>query len=432
VRVVTLNFNGGDLTLACIATLHATDWPTDRLDITLVDNASRDGVVDAVRGRWPGVRIISSGENLGFAGGMNLGLRALDDVDYVALVNNDVTVSPGWLRPLVDALVDDPGLGAACPKILFSTPFVEIELEVPTSRRGRGDRRELGARVSGARVGGDDVGAGVQLLDGFWGPEPAARADPSTAAQWTRARARLRVPTTTEDPTPSEIRLRVESETPRVASAHAGGDVVELALTPTPTWFSIPVAGVPIEVVNSTGALLTTDGFGSDRGYLEPDDGRFDEPADVFAWSGAAVLLSRPYLDDVGAFDERLFLYYEDLELSWRGQERGWRYRYVPRSVVRHVHSATIGEHSGLARYQNERNRLLVLARHSDTRSALTAAARSLLVTASYARRDIVSPLLRGHRPHAAIVDDRVRAFGGYIRRLPATLRARRQDRARG
>ena len=40
----------------------------------------------------------------------------------------------------------------------------------------------------------------------------------------------------------------------------------------------------------------------------------------MFAWCGGAVLLRPTYLDEVGLFDERLFLYYEDTDLSWRGQ----------------------------------------------------------------------------------------------------------------
>jgi GT2 family glycosyltransferase len=148
----------------------------------------------------------------------------------------------------------------------------------------------------------------------------------------------------------------------------------------------------------------------------------------VFAWCGAAVVLSARYLADVGLLDERLFLYYEDLELAWRGRERGWRYAYVPESVVRHVHSATTGEHSHLARYQNERNHLLVLARHAAWPTALRAAGESLLVTASYARRDVVSPLLRGDDARPAIVLDRVRAFGGFVRMLPSMARSRRRS----
>jgi len=54
-------------------------------------------------------------------------------------------------------------------------------------------------------------------------------------------------------------------------------------------------------------------------------------------------------------FDERLFLYYEDLELAWRGRRRGWRYHYVPESTVRHLHAATSDQRSPLKHYYDER-----------------------------------------------------------------------------
>ncbi len=91
----------------------------------------------------------------------------------------------------------------------------------------------------------------------------------------------------------------------------------------------------------------------------------------MFAWCGGAVLLRRGYLDDVGLFDERLFLYYEDTDLSWRGRLRGWRYVYVPASVVRHRHAQSSGVGSPMFRYYTERNRLLVLAKNAPARLAL-------------------------------------------------------------
>ncbi|HEY8215728.1 MAG TPA: glycosyltransferase family 2 protein [Acidimicrobiia bacterium] len=424
VRVVTVNYEGGALTLDCIEHLRATDWPDDRLEIVLVDNASHDGVVDEVRRRWPDVHVVESSVNRGFAGGTNLGIGVLDDVDYVALVNNDLVVPRDWLAPLVDTLEADDQLGAACPKILFATPFVEIELTVTTSRRGRGDRRRLGARVAGVEVGGRDVLDGVQWWRGFWGPEP----DPtsSRATQWSTGEAVLRVPVVHDAP-PETVRIRLTAEHPGTVTLRAGAESVTDELTTTSTWHEVRVGRPPVDVVNNAGSVLTPTGYGADRGWLEPDDGRFEDPADVFAWCGAAVVLSTRYLADVGLLDERLFLYYEDLELSWRGRERGWRYRYVPESVVRHVHAATAGEHSSLARYQNERNHLLVLARHASPGTTLRAAGKSLLVTGSYARRDVVSPMLRGERPRPEIVRDRARAFAGFLRLLPAMTRARRR-----
>jgi GT2 family glycosyltransferase len=424
VRVVTLNHNGGPLTLECIESLRATEWPAERLQLVMTDNASRDGIADVVRRRWPEVEVVESDRNLGFAGGSNLGMGDLDGCDYVALVNNDVTVDAGWLAPLVDTLEADPGLGAACPKILFASRYLELDVDSTTVQRGRGDARDLGVHVSGVEVDGVDVTDRVQFAEGFWGHEaPGAGTGPG---EWSRGEARLLVPVARDSAAPRSVRVRVTGAAPGKATLRAGGTAVDLALDETPRWVEVEVGHAPVDLVNNAGSVLTADGFGADRGYLQPDDGRFDQPADVFAWCGAAALLSSAYLRDIGRFDERLFLYYEDLELSWRGRERGWRYRYVPESVVHHVHSATVGEGSSLARYQNERNRLLVLARHATAATTTSAAVRSLLVTASYARRDVAGPILRGDRPHPGIVRDRLRAFGGFVQLLPAMVRDRR------
>ena len=106
-------------------------------------------------------------------------------------------------------------------------------------------------------------------------------------------------------------------------------------------------------MINNVGSNLFSGGFGGDRGFLEVDEDQYEEPADVFAWCGGAVLLKRAYLDDVGTFDERFFLYYEDTDLSWRGQLRGWRYVYAPDAVVRHHHASSAGRRFGAVPLQH-------------------------------------------------------------------------------
>ncbi|MBW3548071.1 MAG: glycosyltransferase [Actinobacteria bacterium] len=424
VGVVVVNFNGGELTTDCLRSLLATAWPPERLQVVLVDNSSGDGVVETVRARYPAVTVIESGANLGFGGGCNLGLAHLGSAEYVALVNNDATVAPGWLAPLVDVLETERSLGAACPKILFSTPFVDVHLESETRVPGRGDRRRLGVRMSGLRANGADLYPRAQFVDGFWDVEYGDAEEPRY--RWTGGRAQLRVPVPPGGPIPEAADLRLAADGPVPAVLRSSAGPVEMTVDAQPRWFRVPLAGPAYEVVNSAGSMLVDGEYGADRGYLEEDRGQYDAPADVLAWSGAGVLLSRPYLDDVGLFDERYFLYYEDFDLAWRGRARGWRYRYVPESVVRHVHSATSDETSTLFAFCNERNRLLTLARNASPGRAATAAARSLLVTASYARRDVVSPLLRGEPPRWALVAVRLRALASFVRLLPGTLAARR------
>lgn len=86
--------------------------------LIIADNASTDDSIDWVRTQYPKVRIIQNHQNLGFAEGYN---RSLADIEaeYFVLLNSDVEVTPGWLRPLEDAMDHDSNVGACQPKILW-------------------------------------------------------------------------------------------------------------------------------------------------------------------------------------------------------------------------------------------------------------------------------------------------------------------------
>jgi GT2 family glycosyltransferase len=127
--------------------------------------------------------------------------------------------------------------------------------------------------------------------------------------------------------------------------------------------------------INSAGLNLYRDGRGGDRGFRQLDHGQYEEPADVFGACGASVLLRRAMLEDVGFFDDRFFMYCEDLDLAWRAHFRGWRFRYTPQSVVYHVHCGTSEEWSPLFTYYAERNRVFVNLKNAPPWQALRAVA---------------------------------------------------------
>jgi len=110
--------------------------------------------------------------------------------------------------------------------------------------------------------------------------------------------------------------------------------------------------------VNSVGVAFDRYGAGADIGYGEDDGPAFSRPATIRAFTGGAVLLRAAFLRDLGGFDERYFLYYEDVDLALRGAERGWRYRCIPASAVRHAQGSSTAELGDELAFLRERNRL--------------------------------------------------------------------------
>jgi GT2 family glycosyltransferase len=117
--------------------------------------------------------------------------------------------------------------------------------------------------------------------------------------------------------------------------------------------------------LNSAGLFLLRDGRGADRGFRQPDDGRYEGGGDVFA--GCAAALAVPAIrTDEPLFDPSLFLYGEDLELGWRSVLAGRRTVFAPRAVVRHAVGASGGDESPTFWYYTERNRAVLALTRGD------------------------------------------------------------------
>jgi GT2 family glycosyltransferase len=427
IRLVVLNYNGGSHTLRCLEHLRNLDWQADELDLVVVDNASSDGSPEQITERFPEVRIVRNDRNGGFPAN-NLAMGDLDDVRYLGLVNNDAFVEPDYLVPLVEALDADPGLGAACPKLLLAPRFADVRISAPGFRPGGGDGRDLGVMVRGATVDGVDVWRDAHLGEGGWGRE----ADADGTFEWSAPEAALRLPAP-EGGGGTAFRASVvlQARETTTVVVDGGADPVEAVVGRDPVVVTLEVSSPLYDVINNVGSQVFDDGAGADRGWLERDLGQHDQPVEVFAWCGGGVLFRPEYLRDVGLFDDRFFLYYEDTDLSWRGQARGWRYRTAPASVIRHLHAASSVEGSEVFAYHVERNRLLMLVKDAPRQLVLRQVWRYLLVTASYARRDLARPLLAGHRPRLLIVRRRTISFVGFLRLLPTMVSDRRLLRRR-
>jgi GT2 family glycosyltransferase len=86
-------------------------------DVTVVDDASTDDSVAYLQRNWPEVRVIALGENAGFPAVVNRGIEATSG-EFIALINNDLELSPDWLEGLVRELDENPEIGFVTGKIL--------------------------------------------------------------------------------------------------------------------------------------------------------------------------------------------------------------------------------------------------------------------------------------------------------------------------
>ena len=114
--------------------------------------------------------------------------------------------------------------------------------------------------------------------------------------------------------------------------------------------------------LHSAGDIYGRNGLPDSRGVWQAYGPPFDREQYVFSCCGGAATYRRSMLEDVGSFEERFFMYCEDVDLGWRAQTAGWKCVYAPDAVVYHHLSATGG--GSLANYYVGRNTLWVLARN--------------------------------------------------------------------
>jgi len=116
VSIITINYNHSGVTCEMLESLYHISYKN--IEVIVVDNGSPDDNPKIIKEKFPRIVLIETGENLGFAGGNNLGITRSHG-KYILLLNNDTIVTVGFLEPLVNKMESDPAIGAVSPKIRF-------------------------------------------------------------------------------------------------------------------------------------------------------------------------------------------------------------------------------------------------------------------------------------------------------------------------
>lgn len=119
VAVVVPNWNGKDSIEACLESLRTQSL---KHHVIVVENGSTDGSLELLKSDFSDVELVINKTNLGFAGGVNSGIKIAikQDYDYIALLNNDAVAGKDWLKHLVQTLNDNEKLGIVTSKIVNS------------------------------------------------------------------------------------------------------------------------------------------------------------------------------------------------------------------------------------------------------------------------------------------------------------------------
>lgn len=184
--------------------------------------------------------------------------------------------------------------------------------------------------------------------------------------------------------------------------AHATGEFVALLnndARPHPQWIAAAVAELRAdarigcvaskvldwegETIDFAAAAMGFDG----QGYKlhvgrSADEAGFDQPDDVLFASGAALVMPTAVYRELGGFDERYFMFFEDVDLGWRLWLRGYRVRYVPTSVAFHKHHATMKRYGNwYERFLLNRNALFTIYKNYGDANLARALPATLLLT---------------------------------------------------
>jgi GT2 family glycosyltransferase len=163
---VVLHYRTPAETRGAVASLLASRRPIDDIIVVNNDLPPSDHDLSALR-RLAGVRWLDIGRNLGFSGGINVGIRAALDAgaDRVLLVNSDATVSPDCVERLERGLDSTPGAGIAGPVVLYrSNPSHVMAAGIAYSKR-TGRMRHHGVLMARESLGAGNIRR-VDAVDG--------------------------------------------------------------------------------------------------------------------------------------------------------------------------------------------------------------------------------------------------------------------------
>lgn len=384
ISVIIVNYNGKTFLQHCLDSVLNQSLAKSKYEIIVVDNNSSDNSVSFIKRNFPQIKLVESSENLGFAGGNNLGVTHAQG-KYIVLLNNDTKVDRQWLAHLLSHIESDTSIAAVNAKSLLYYPFVQVEIESDNFMKAEFteslDFRSVGVAIEEVFTHNPSLQRMIQYYQGFYKREN----DQGTQIpiRWTNGKGILLVAI---DPDKTKARyfitVRGQKNTSNLVTnlrIKVGDQIlVEDTLKAQEVkQFSLDLVSNQLKSyllheVQNAGNVVFKTAHSRDRGavvgnkqqYFEVDNDYFNQPTNVNAFCGVSVIIRKDVFTQLGGFDDSFFMYYEDVDLSLRMQRAGYKLRYEPKAVLHHIHAGSSGEWSPFFIYNVEKNHLAVAAKH--------------------------------------------------------------------
>lgn len=365
VSIIILNYNGQRVLSATLDSVLVSSYPHNSFEIIVVDNKSTDKSKSVLKkyAKNPQIKLIFSQKNGGFTGGNNLGFEEARG-EYIILLNNDCIVEKTWIHDLVERAESDPNIFAVNSKILLYPRFfpltiqtdlgymdMEVLLQTSALSTFKNSKKLISAHHSF-----DDN----QLFTIHIPTHPTAE------DQYIKIEAHVYTPQRSK---PQEHFFVTPQPWISSITFETNHDSVIISIT-------VDVKKIPQNIyfdkVQNAGIVMFDNGSGRDIGAVvryytqdyERDLGQYNEPREVYAACGAAVLYRKSILDQIGLFSEDFFMYYEDVDVAERARLKGYSIWYEPQAIVRHMHALSSEEWSPFFIYHAEKGRLVHIFHH--------------------------------------------------------------------
>lgn len=344
VSIVVVNYNGKKYLKNLFDSLIKMDCKDISYEIVLVDNASSDDSIGFLQSsdycKKLDLKIVENKENQGFAEGNNTGVKASEG-KYVVFLNSDTAVTKDWLTQLYSCMVSNNSYGMVASKLLFFYDFIKIRFNTK-------DNITMAKCVS---INGQDYVIDNKFCKNLLYEEALICFGHTEIAipllegikDYTLEFSFMKYEASNDNIVIGDTVTNINSEKIKVKIQKETIDKLRYA------------------IIQNAGSGINENYDGYDIGMGDADAPSYNVQKELSSGCGAAIMVKKEDFDEVGGFDQRFFMYYEDTDLSFKIKNVGKKIIYCPNAVVRHIHTGSSKEWSPFFAYHVYRNKLLFI-----------------------------------------------------------------------